>query len=708
MALLMKELVTADERAEFAGDVQLEWYPSDPRNARLAARYIFTGKAIANYLSSIDLIDRLRMSFTWEREPNRYVVIATYGHGKSHLALALANFFGKPVESEEVQGFLDKIAHAAQDGAAGQNLRDFKSNRPPYLVIRLRGDIAKGLHEQFILGLERALQEHDCTEGTKLPFWYEPAEAFLKNLSGDNLASANEFLSSHQLDVPALLDAVENRDMTQYVLCRQLHKHIYGTLPDFGGEVSLQHAIEWATDTFCGEGKPLSGVLILFDEFSAFIQSYADKHRGGAHLQDLLNGVANRRGRVLFVAFSQHDPDTAAENAYRRLGHDGGRDDIRKELERLPKSERFNLYSSLETVLDSYLRQDDAAWGHLLDSGGPLQCVEDATDATMRLFSERYDDRVGWGMERVDEVITKGCFPLHPITTALLCSVQFREVAAPRSVLGFVLTKLKDKADQPAIEDDRPNWVYPVELVDWFGEMLADKQYEQYEFACQQAGPECPEVHGAVLKGMLLNSVAQLKPSVMGYAKVISLLTGNPEEECRAALERLHADGYIRRDEAQKTYVFWPVGGGGVEVERKLKEHVQNARLGWNELCTVNRDWAKTKRLTPIPVDCDFGHAEDWAATQILLTRDFYDSEHLKQVVSKFRATRNGLADAPRGFVIRLVADSDDDVAWFSANAESILDGSLDDDAPPVVVVVPSDPLPGLRSQIIREYVLDS
>ncbi len=69
---------------------------------------------------------------------------------------------------------------------------------------------------------------------------------------------------------------------------------IFRTRLDFRGEVSLSEAVEWATDTFCGSDKPAGGLLVLFDEFSAFVKRYA-QGRDAANttsLQDLLNGIA--------------------------------------------------------------------------------------------------------------------------------------------------------------------------------------------------------------------------------------------------------------------------------------------------------------------------------------------------------------------------------------------------------------------------------
>src|SRR5690606_17345419 len=125
--------------------------------------------------------------------------------GKSHLALALANYFGRPYRSEEFEIIMEKLGNAlGQYPARVERLRQFKENRGEFLVIRLRGDVAGSLHEQFMAGLSQGLQEHESTRDVELPFWYSAARKFLQGLSGEYLDKANAFLEMHSLDVPLL------------------------------------------------------------------------------------------------------------------------------------------------------------------------------------------------------------------------------------------------------------------------------------------------------------------------------------------------------------------------------------------------------------------------------------------------------------------------------------------------------------------------
>ena len=697
------DIVKANPDAEFASDVQLQWYPDDKRNVRLAKGYIFTSRATQNHVASVEIVERLQKALTWEGEPNRFVVIATYGHGKSHLALALANYFGMPEGSDVVTRILNNIAHAVDQPAEAQKFRDFKANHAPYLVVRLHGAEMKSLHQQLISGLETALKECPQTSDASLPFWFNAAESFLQGLDGEQLEKANDYLDGHGTEVNILLRRVRDRDTTARELCRQVFSHLFGTPPDFGGDKAPREVVEWAADEFCGEGKPFPGMVILFDEFSAFIRNYATGavvHADGV-LQGLLDGVANRKGKVAFAAFSQHDPDTVADSA--GTGKEQ-RESLKKELTRLESKQRYLLHSSMETVIDSYLKQDDAQWEQMLSGPAVQSMFVEADSVTMQLFEARYDLRVGWGEERVREVLTKGCFPMHPLTTALLCSVQLNDVAHPRPVLGFLLDELKSKQEQPALIQEKPNWICATRLVDEFGNMLGDVAYREFEYAMRQVGVDAPETHLAVLKAMLLHTAAALPHRRPPFTRAISALTGYTVSECEQALEELHAGGHIRKDLSKDVFGFYPEGGGGARVEGYIRDEADTTKLDLDDINEHKGKWGD--RLGKISVSADYGHAEDWAAEQYLLTRESFTVSGLRKLIQTRRVGRNGLEDAPRGFVLWLLPESDEDVEWLRSNAESVLDEALGETPPPVVVGIPRGHHQPLWGGILREQVV--
>ena len=304
--MLLRDVVTQNDQAEFANDVQLSWYPNDPRNLPLVRGYMFTGKALDKKVPSVQVLTTIKDSFLWQSGDvprNRLVVIATYGHGKSHLALSLANFFGKPADSPELDAILKNVDHVAKD--ATQGLRTYKESRPPHLVIRLRGDQPASLHQQFVSALETAIAEHPNTKGTSLPFWFEEALRVFSILTPDQRERAEADLQEFNTDLASLKARIENRDATAYELCMRAATAALQAIPNLGGEIGLEKVLAWAASEFCSGDTPRAGgILILFDEFSLFVQRYSSRlMQADASLLDLLNGVGKRQNEGSFCRF---------------------------------------------------------------------------------------------------------------------------------------------------------------------------------------------------------------------------------------------------------------------------------------------------------------------------------------------------------------------------------------------------------------------
>lgn len=175
MAMLIQDLVSLDVSGDFRSDVQLSDMGNPALNEDLLNSYIFTVHAPKTYgaqqrsLSSRDVLDTLKTIFTVEREENRVVLTANYGHGKSHLALVLANFFSHPSDSAEVKSVLERLSQALNNRSQLAGYRDFKRSKGEFLVVRLQGDQFTDLHEGFVRALEQALREHKVTRSVEIP-----------------------------------------------------------------------------------------------------------------------------------------------------------------------------------------------------------------------------------------------------------------------------------------------------------------------------------------------------------------------------------------------------------------------------------------------------------------------------------------------------------------------------------------------------------
>ena len=135
------------------------------------------------------------------------------------------------------------------------------------------------------------------------------------------------------------------------------------------------------------------------------LNSHAKK--GAAlELQDLLNGIEEKQGKAVFLAFAQHDPVTLAGN----LALQGPvRESLAKALTRIPK--RYVLFSLMESVIDAYLMQNEAAWQTFVQDPKVRGNIYQATDVAFDQFQARYQRELRWSFEKFQETVAKRLFP---------------------------------------------------------------------------------------------------------------------------------------------------------------------------------------------------------------------------------------------------------------------------------------------------------
>src|SRR6185295_12004410 len=101
----IKDIISINSQAVLSNAIQLAWYDDPTRqvdNDRLASGYVFgnsVNRRSGNQISSLPVFERIRDAFGNPSASNIFTIIANYGHGKSHFALVLANFFGQAPDS---------------------------------------------------------------------------------------------------------------------------------------------------------------------------------------------------------------------------------------------------------------------------------------------------------------------------------------------------------------------------------------------------------------------------------------------------------------------------------------------------------------------------------------------------------------------------------------------------------------------------------
>jgi len=373
------------------------------------------------------------------------------------------------------------------------------------------------------------------------------------------------------------------------------------------------------------------------------------------------------------------------------------RESVIRELSRLPQ--KIFLYSLMESVIDAYLNQTPQLWNELKPAAG---FFSQACDVTFDAYQRRYKQIVGWEYEDFREKVAKGCFPLHPMTTALLCNIKLDAAQGgqdPRTVLEFVMDQRQRLLNEEPVKDGHPNWVLPIELVDFFGSQLSGERYRMYDAARRKVGNEPgKESYHSILKALLLHEVAELRGGASDQVSQLATMAGLDEARTRAVLKIMVDEHTIRQDPTSRRYSFWAGGLDVSDYERVLQTHLKDIVLTEDDIQKLTNF-----NIRNVPPVIPWGHAEDWSAdSYLMLGRDF-NASLVRSKLLEYRIDFSGVVEGVRGVTFWLLAETQQEHQNLSKNVQAILREALGEtNTVPILVILPRDATPDLLDSLKR------
>ncbi|MDH6084819.1 synaptonemal complex protein 1 [Umezakia ovalisporum] len=587
--MLLNQLVEINEKGSIASSVNFAMIDDSTKNLSLCESFIFNYDSTKPQLSTVGILDAVRRSYHSANQPNIHLLVQQYGRGKSHFAIAIANFFQKSFHSPEVQGILSQVekATAGKNQAIAEGLKVFKQNQPhQHLVICLSGDQGGDIRKQFlqqlvkslgIAGIQDSLAHHVCSEPLR----------YLESLNAEDRIKANSYLQSiGSIDgnLDALIRLLRQNTSSIIPTVKKIAVHITGFTPDFAADINIQEILEDLIKNYCtGENACFQGILILFDELNYYLKSWAADEigAGGTALQNITNICENYKGKIAFLSFTQIHPSKAVGIAANIVT------EYQKIATRLaPKDGTTydNPASSLELVVQNLLlRKNDFIWQkfHFQWHNTLRREAEIAYENRIKIYKNK-----GWCFQDFYTHLAEGCFPLHPLTTYLLCNLDFTQ---DRTAIQFIKGYVKNFiATQPVENAGKVNYIYPIALVDTFVENFSNYPvYKHYKKAVDLVASAENEDELIVLKALFLYEASGeklTKPDRENHQEILSNLTGLPKSRLQAGLDQLEKERdliYYRPE--IKLYRFWESINPTI-IQEEIAEKIKSITTSINDV----------------------------------------------------------------------------------------------------------------------------
>ena len=594
----LRSLVRINDEGLVADAVNFDMMDDAEKNLSLCKGFVFNYDPRKPKESTVGVLDCVRRSFFSRAEPNVHLVVQDYGKGKSHFALAMANFFQKPAESQEVQGILHQVELATHGkDAIAEDLRTYKNRSKTHLVIRISGDKEIDLRQMFLRAVRRTLDAEGLVDTLAHHLCDRPLK-YLEGLSPDHKKKADGFLRESNaiygdIDTDAVIKLLRGQDyrsvLTVVDISRQLTQ---GFAIDFEADVRIEAILDDLVARLCsGEDRKYQGVLIVFDELYAYLHdSWVPNpaRAGGMALQNITNACENHKSQLALVCLTQVRPlavqpaELSTAKTYQKLA---------TRLELAPST--YEPMSSLELVLDALINtQSEEQWAAFRKEWAPTfrSDSEKAYEHYITLYKER-----NWPYHDFVQHLALGCFPLHPLTSYFLCNLDFTQ---GRTAVQFIKEDVKQFIrTQPAEKGGFPNYLFAVQLVDAFASNLSNHpSYSDYARAMAAVTASADENDQKVLKALFLFYVSGSKlkkPDQEPHEELLAFLTGLSVEDVKQCLKRLTADlGVIYRIPKNNTYRFY-AGLGLSDLKKAIENEIAGVAPSIDEVvkyCQSNLD----------------------------------------------------------------------------------------------------------------------
>jgi hypothetical protein len=580
--MLLNQLVTIDETGIVASSVSFSLMEEQDTNQRLCEGFVFNYDNSKPEESTVGVLEALRSSYDSRNQANVHLLVQQYGKGKSHFAVAIANYFSKSADSVEVESILRKVENSTgENSAIAQRLRSYKKYGR-HLVLCLSGDQASDIKKQFLQALLKVLKGEGITDSIAQHICSAPLK-YLQRLYAnpqerDRAEAHLESIGSPDGDLDSITQQLRKSNPAVIPTLKDLAKHLVGFVPDWNVTIDLEEILKDLIQTHCsGENPRFQGILILFDELNFYLQSWAKDPigAGGTALQNITNICENYKSKIALLGFTQIDPALGVGIPA------GALENHRKLVSRLaPKGNTYQkVASSLELVMDNLILQKEdspdwkafrATWDNVL-----LAETNNAYEKRIAIYKQQ-----GWTRDKFHNTLTIGCFPLHPLTSYLLCNLAFTQ---DRTALQFIKKHVKEFIqNQPLEAQDQLNWIRPIALIDTFLENFADdsnySKYKEAEIAL--AGSDDPNELLVIKALFLFHASARLaKTDRESHEEILTTLTGLSEPQVKAALTKLTTsrDIIFYKPEV-KLYRFW-AGVAPTGIEEEVREEIEKKKL---------------------------------------------------------------------------------------------------------------------------------
>ncbi|GHO75231.1 hypothetical protein KSD_30020 [Ktedonobacter sp. SOSP1-85] len=469
---------------------------------------------VQNYIPTQETLDvflKVRDSLQPNSVHRTKLFTGTYGTGKSDLMLMISNYVTCSADDPLLAPFYEKLRNLDKDKAA--SIYNARLGLPPFLLVLLQADTAITFSSFVLDGLEKELTrigQQNVLGRTYYRAALDRIDLWEKGHPENIHRLKKELQENHSCTLAQL-----KRDLAGPNADSALNTFRAATLQAIGLPFHETAVIERPYEAFERAAGALvksgeySGIFIIADEFTYLLQKLAEPATASPDIKaiDNLAEMADDSGRYQLHFYVVSLEGFASSKAGSRtsqaaLERSGGRF-IRGQVEL--KSQYME-----ELIKASIVK--------LVPPESLFKTVPDQLDELLSLAMRLWGDRptVTHDREWVRNAIVNGCYPLHPLTTYCLPSLNRALAQNERTMFSFIWDEqygLKSFINESNVSS-LDGWITLVPLdylFAYFDVSLKEKRPDLYLLYQQARTKLLPEQVNLGLEGRLLKALVLLE-----------------------------------------------------------------------------------------------------------------------------------------------------------------------------------------------------
>lgn len=573
MTSMMRDLVQV--QGSFKPSVRLpDDFFDEQLNRHFVESYIPTQE-------TIDIFLNIRDSLQPHSDQRAHLFSGTFGTGKSDLMLMIANYVTRPSEDPLLIPFFKRLRNL--NDAKAEAIYQARQSKPPFLLVILQSDAAITFSSFVLDGLARTLEKANLG-GLLNKTYYKAAldliESWEQNWP-DNIRHLSDVLES---EYGHTLNQLRH-DLSGLHGDSALEVFRPAILKATGMPFHPTAVIQRPADAFSTVTKQLprdqyNGIFIIADEFTHLLQKLADSPTASdSKAIDNLAETADRSGHhqlhfytVSLQSFASAQGSTKASQL--ALERSGGR------------------FATHELHSQNMEELISASIAKLIPVSRLFEGVQPQMDELLTLAAKLWGGRATGRKDRewLDEIVVRGSFPLHPLTTYCLPRLNSALAQNERTMFSFIWDRNRGlgRFIEEASGEPEPNGWLPLLSLDmlftYFETNLKEKRPELL-LAYQQASSTLSAIQleegleGRLLRALIMLEVAVGDPNLRANPELLRHALGlapTQQSDVATALKQLEQDGIAYPSQSGYYRLVTPGRTNPLELRRLVEQQAKN------------------------------------------------------------------------------------------------------------------------------------